>query len=161
VVRMETEIKGLKEKLRAAESQWESSVSDVSLPASKAPTLGLEYLRLYREVKFQESLYQLFNKMVEIARLDIVRDVAVVQVLDPANPPERRSNTRLFPSLFAGMITCFLMILVAFGREYIQTVKNREEEMSRLVVLTNYLKPWTDISKQIINKFKLTRGSAK
>jgi tyrosine-protein kinase Etk/Wzc len=145
VVRMETEIKGLKEKLRAAESQWESSVSDASLPTSKAPTLGLEYLRLFREAKFQESLYQLFNKMVEIARLDMVRDVAVVQVLDPANPPERRSNKPLKPAILCGMITFFMMIFVAFGMEYKQNLKYRDDDVQRLSVLKGYLRPWTDM----------------
>jgi tyrosine-protein kinase Etk/Wzc len=145
VVRMETEIKGLKEKLHAAESQWENCVSDVCLPTSKAPTLGLEYLRLFREAKFQESLYQLFNKMVEIARLDMVRNVAVVQVLDPANPPERRSNKRLMPALVCGMITFLVMIFVAFGMEYRQNMEHSDEDLQRLAVLTGYLRPWKNI----------------
>ena len=149
VVRMETEIKGLKEKLRAAESQWENCVSDVCLPTSKTPTLGLEYLRLFREAKFQESLYQLFTKMVEIARLDMVRDVAVVQVLDPATPPERRANKRLGPSILAGMLTFFLMSMVAFGREYLQKVNHEDDYRQRLSVLKYYMRPWTDMLKRM------------
>jgi tyrosine-protein kinase Etk/Wzc len=159
VVRMETEIKGMKEKLRAAESQWENCLSDVCLPTSKTPSLGLEYLRLFREAKFQESLYQLFTKMVEIARLDMVRDVAVVQVLDPATVPERRSNKRLFPSILAGMFTFVLTSMVAFGREYLQKAHREDDYRQRLEVLKHYLRPWTDMLTRIKSLLGFKRTS--
>jgi len=99
VIRLETELKGLKDKLRTSEAQWDQvCAGDVCLPSSKVPALGLEYIRLYREAKFQEGLYQLFTKMAEIARLDMVKDVTVIQVLDRAKPPERRSNKRVIPT---------------------------------------------------------------
>jgi uncharacterized protein involved in exopolysaccharide biosynthesis len=158
VIRMETEIKGLKEKLRLAESQWENIISEVCLPTSRAPTLGLDYLRLLREVKFQESLYQLFTKTVEIARMDLARDVAVVQVLDPAKPPERRSNKRLLPSVLAGIITFCLMIFVAFGREYMQNIKKREDDIQRLNELKDYLTPWINILKRMKKAFSFKKN---
>ena len=66
MVRLETEVQGLKSKLKTAESQYDQvSVGDVCLTVSKVPALGLEYLRLYREVKFQDGLYQIYTKMVE------------------------------------------------------------------------------------------------
>jgi tyrosine-protein kinase Etk/Wzc len=151
VVRAETEIKGLKEKLLSAESQLENCLSDFCLPAKKTPGVGLEYLRLFREAKFQEHRYELYTKLVEVARLDIVRDVAVVQVLTLSTPPERRSNKRLFPSILAGMLTFFMMIIVAFGVEYIQCLNNRGDEAHRLTVLKGYLTPWTNIMKRMQN----------
>jgi tyrosine-protein kinase Etk/Wzc len=157
VVRMETEIKGLKEKLRAAETQWENCVSDVCLPTSKAPSLGLEYLRLLREVKFQESLYQLYTKLVEVARLDMARNVTVVQLLSPAMPPERRSNKRLFPSMIAGIITFFAMCLVAFGKEYMENARHGDADAQRLAVLKGYLHPWTNMLQKI-NKITFIVG---
>jgi tyrosine-protein kinase Etk/Wzc len=145
MIRVETEIRGLKEKLRSAESQLENCISDVCLPTNKAPGLGLEYLRLFREAKFQEGLYQLYSRLVETARLDMVRDFAVVQVLDPALPPERRSNKRLLPAMLAGTFTFFMMIFVAFGREYMQNVNKREDDVQRLSVLKAYLRPWKNL----------------
>ena len=62
------------------------AAGDVCLTTSKVPALGLEYLRLYREVKFQDALYQLYTKMVELARLDMVKDFSVVQVVDQGAP---------------------------------------------------------------------------
>jgi tyrosine-protein kinase Etk/Wzc len=141
VVRLETELKGLKEKLRAAETQWDQScVGDVCLPTVKTPGLGLEYLRLFREAKFQEGLYQLFTKMAEIARLDMAKNVAVVQFLDRALPPGRRSNQRLKPALLAGLVTFILMVFAAFGRERWQ--RARAEKPQSFTQLSHYLAPW-------------------
>lgn len=160
IVRLETEIKGLKEKLAAAEKQYDPScLGDVCLTTSRVPTLGLEYMRLYREVKFQEVLYQLYTKLVELARLDLVKDFSVVQVVDRALPPEKRSNKRLLPALLAGIVTCFTMILVAFGLEYWQAVKNREEETHRIAFLKKALDPWFKIFKkpsQFLRKLNFT-----
>ncbi|MEW6658104.1 MAG: Wzz/FepE/Etk N-terminal domain-containing protein [Thermodesulfobacteriota bacterium] len=148
MVRLETEIKGLKEKLRTAECQYDSNNSDVCLPTSKTPGLAMEYIRFYRETKFQESLYQLYNKLVQIARMDMARDIAVIQTVDVAQPPEKKSNRRLFPAFLAGMVTFFIMVLVAFVLEYIQGMKNRENEIQRLSVLKDYLRPWRNIFKK-------------
>jgi tyrosine-protein kinase Etk/Wzc len=151
VVRLETEIGSLKEKLRTAETQRGNCENNVCIPSDKAPALALEYLRLFREVKYQESLYELFTKLVKVARLDMVRDVAVVQVLDPAMPPEKRSNKRLFVSVLVGISTFFVMVFVAFVREYIHNVNDREDDVQRLSLLKNYLQPWTDIFLRMKN----------
>lgn len=145
VSRLATEIKGLKEKLRSAESQLENCVSDVCLPAGKAPGLGLEYLRLLREAKFQESLYELYTRLVELSRLDMVRDVNVVKVVAPAMPPARRSNKRLKPSILVGIATFLMMIFVAWGREYMQNMNNRENDVQRLSMLKGHLRTFTDM----------------
>jgi tyrosine-protein kinase Etk/Wzc len=153
VVRLETESKSLKEKLRSAESQYGDCLSDVCFPSSKAPGIGLEYLRLFREAKFQESLSLLYVKLVEAARMDLARNFAVIQILDPGIPPQKRSNQRLLPAMLAGMITFFMMIFVAFGREYMQNMNNKEDEVQLLTLLKSYLRPWQDILKKTKNVF--------
>jgi len=159
MVRVETEIKGLKEKLRNAESQLENCVSDVCLPTSKAPGLGLEYLRLFREAKFQESLYQLYTKLVEIARLDMVRDVAVVQVLAQATPPEKRSNTRGNTALVAGVLTGFMLVIYAFIKEHYENAQYNEEDQERLSLLATYLQPYKSIVSRIQKLIRFKRQS--
>lgn len=143
VVRLETEIKGLKEKLRTAECQYDNnSLGEVCLPTNKTPSLALEYMRLYREAKFQESLYQLYIKLVEIARMDLARDVAVIQVIDTAKPPEKRSNKRALPAIMAGMLTFFLIIFVILGREQLRNRTIGEDEAKKKSILKDYLTPW-------------------
>ncbi|MCX5890455.1 MAG: hypothetical protein NTY36_13565 [Deltaproteobacteria bacterium] len=144
MMRSETEIKGLRDKLANAEKQYDQTCAgDVCLTTSKVPALGLEYLRLYREVKFQDALYQLYNKMVELARLDMMKDFTVVQVVDQALPAEKRSNKRLLPVLLAGTITFFMMILVAFGLQGWRNARASEENSRRLGALRDNLRQWT------------------
>jgi tyrosine-protein kinase Etk/Wzc len=132
VVRLETEVQGLKSKLKTAESEYDQvCISDVCLPGSKVPTLGLEYLRLYREVKFQEGLYQFYLKMVEFARLDMVKDVSTVQLIDRALPPEKRSNKRLPTTLMVGILTFFLLSFVIIMQEISKKTVRTESEVLR------------------------------
>jgi tyrosine-protein kinase Etk/Wzc len=145
VIRLETQVKGLKDKLQAAEKQWDQScIGDVCLTTSKMPLLGLEYIRLYREVKYQETLNQLYTRMVEIARLDLVKDVAVVQVVDQATPPDKRSNRRFMPAVLVGMGVFLIMICSAFLLEAWQNSKGQEDHDGRLTLLKKYVQPWKD-----------------
>jgi capsule polysaccharide export protein KpsE/RkpR len=159
VVRMETEIKGLKEKLRTAECQYDnSSLTDICLPTNRTPGLALEYIRLYREAKFQESLYQLYIKLVEIARMDMAREIAVIQVIDTAKTPQRRSNSRGFPALGAGILTFCIMICVVFGLEYSKNANYREDDVRRFAALKEQLKPWRDLFARL-NIFRSRKRS--
>ena len=143
VKRLETEVSGLKEKLQTAEKQYDPDcVGDVCLATSRVPGLGQEYLRLYQEVKFRDSLYQLYSRMVELARLDIARNITVVQVVDQARPPEKRSNTRVKWAVLAGGAFFFMMFFVALGQEYLENAHNQEEEARRLSILAGYCQPF-------------------
>lgn len=143
MVKLETEAQGLKNKLKTAENLYDKNcVSDVCLTTNKVPALGLEYLRLYRGVKFQEALYQLYSKVVELARLDMVKDFSVVQVVDQALPPEKRSNKRLLPALLAGFVSGFMMIFFAFILEFWQNAKVNDENSRRLAALRDNLQQW-------------------
>lgn len=51
-----------------------------------------DYVSRYREYKYQETLFELFARQYELARLDESREGAVIQVIDPATPPERKSR---------------------------------------------------------------------
>lgn len=52
------------------------------------------YLGAYREFKYQESLFELYSRQFELARVDEAREGALVQVVDPARPPERHSRPK-------------------------------------------------------------------
>jgi uncharacterized protein involved in exopolysaccharide biosynthesis len=62
------------------------------VPVGKLPQAGLEYLRRYREVKYHESLYEALAKQYEAARLDEAKAAPLVQLIDKAVVPERRSG---------------------------------------------------------------------
>jgi tyrosine-protein kinase Etk/Wzc len=144
VIKLETEVKGLKEKLHAAEGQEVQNprTSGAMIASSKIPALGLEYLRLYREVKFQEKLYKLYSKLVEMAHLDEAQGALILHVVDRARVPEKRSNQRLVPAALAGIGTFLFMVFLAFVLEYWQDARRREETANRLKLIDEYLSPW-------------------
>jgi len=53
-----------------------------------------DYVGKYREFKYQETLFDLFAKQYELARVDESREGALIQVVDPATPPERKSKPK-------------------------------------------------------------------
>ena len=61
------------------------------MPVGKIPQAGLEYIRKYRDVKYHEALFEGLSKQFEAARLDEARAGGLVQVIDEAVVPERKS----------------------------------------------------------------------
>ncbi len=51
-----------------------------------------DYIARYRDVKYFETLFELFAKQYELARIDEAREGAVVQVVDIAQAPEKKSR---------------------------------------------------------------------
>jgi uncharacterized protein involved in exopolysaccharide biosynthesis len=64
------------------------------VPFAKVPEVGLELVRLTRDVKIQEVLVTLLTQQLEQARIAEARDTPVVQVLDRAVPAERYTRPR-------------------------------------------------------------------
>jgi tyrosine-protein kinase Etk/Wzc len=65
--------------------------SDINLSKGRVTEAGMEYLRRYRDLKYQETVYELLAKEFEIAKLDEAREGSIVQVVDVAVPPDRKS----------------------------------------------------------------------
>lgn len=55
---------------------------------------GGDYVSNYRNFKYYETLFELFAKQYEVARVDESREGAVIQVLDVAHRPSTRVNPR-------------------------------------------------------------------
>ena len=66
--------------------------SDINLSKGRVTQSGMEYLRRYRDLKYQETVYELLAKEFEIAKLDEAREGAIVQVVDAAVPPDKKSS---------------------------------------------------------------------
>ena len=59
-------------------------------PASTGANSGdSDYIAKFRDFKYHETLFELFAKQYEMARVDESREGAVIQVVDAAQPPER------------------------------------------------------------------------
>jgi tyrosine-protein kinase Etk/Wzc len=82
---------------------------------AKAGGAGGEYVAKYRDFKYHETLFELMAKQYELARLDEAREGAVIQVVDAALPPEKKSKPRrALIMLLAALSVALLMILFLF-----------------------------------------------
>jgi tyrosine-protein kinase Etk/Wzc len=156
VIRIDTEIQGLKQKLQTAETQGSQNprLGDVMLSASKVPALGLDYIRLYREAKYQENLYQLFCKLVEIANLDILREAVIVQVVDQGKLPEKKSKPkRLLISILIGFVAMVSLIFYSFFLEYWENL-NKIEGNEAVAQLRFYKDRWLQEPKYLLSLLK-------
>jgi len=55
------------------------------------PELGQQYLRLMRELKIQETLVELLTKNYEIEKLNSAKDYNLLQIIQPARTPDKKS----------------------------------------------------------------------
>jgi len=77
-----------------------------------SPVVGgsdANYVARYRDVKYYETLFELFSKQFELAKVDEARENNVIQVVDVAVAPERKSKPKkaliaVLTSLAVGMI---------------------------------------------------------
>lgn len=78
------------------------------------------YIGRYREYKYQESLFELFSRQFEAARLDESREGSLIQVVDAATPPEYKSKPkRAFIAVGAALLTGLLVALILIVRHFI------------------------------------------
>jgi uncharacterized protein involved in exopolysaccharide biosynthesis len=80
VLSQQETVRALSLQLRKIESQ------------DRAPEGAGNYVTRFREFKYQETLFDLFARQYENARVDESREGGIVQVLDAATPPELKSS---------------------------------------------------------------------
>lgn len=93
------------------------------VPTSQLPEAGLEYLRKYRDVRYHEALFEILSKQYEAARLDEAKSSALIQVIDRAVVPERRSwppRTLLIlgSAILAALLASFWVLLTASKKRH-------------------------------------------
>ncbi len=88
-----------------------SQLSQVERSTPTTPDGGPGYVGKYRDFKYQETLFDLFARQYEMARVDESREGALIQVVDVATPPEWKSRPkRAFIAIGAGLVALLLLI---------------------------------------------------
>lgn len=73
---------------------------------------GADYVGRFREFKYQETLYEMFARQYELARIDESREGVLIQVVDPAAPPEWKSSPkRALIAAVAGIVSAALLLV--------------------------------------------------
>ena len=92
-----------------------------------------DYIAKFRDFKYQETLFELFAKQYEMARLDESREGSVIQVLDKAEAPERKSKPKKAQiALMATLATGFAMLLFVFIRQALRGAAQSPESAEKL-----------------------------
>ena len=104
-------------------------------PASSSSSQS-DYIDKFRDFKYHETLFELFAKQYEIARVDESREGAVIQVVDVAQAPERKSKPKI--AIIAAVSTLgmgFALLLFIFVRSALRGVAKDQESAEKLTRL--------------------------
>ena len=105
----EQELAGLRAELAKLGGSEGQGSDELIVPKGQIPAAGLEYMRKLRDVRYYEAEFSILARQLELARLDEAREGSMIQVVDPAILPDKRSYPQrlllILSFLFAG-ITC-------------------------------------------------------
>jgi uncharacterized protein involved in exopolysaccharide biosynthesis len=89
-----------------------------------------------RDLKFNETLYELLFGQFQAAKIDEARDAAVIQVIEKAVSPEKKSRPkRSLMVILATISGFFVSIALAFFMEYMERVSGNPEYREKVAKL--------------------------
>jgi uncharacterized protein involved in exopolysaccharide biosynthesis len=142
VKRAQQELAGLRAQLAKLErNTGELGNGNLQVPTRQLPAVELEYLRRLRDVKYHEAVYDFLNKQLEASRIDEAKDAILVQVVDKAVAPERKSGPhRLLIVLVSAAIAFLLSCLGILLIEALRRKQQDPNDGARLAMLRHSLK---------------------
>jgi uncharacterized protein involved in exopolysaccharide biosynthesis len=108
MVQAQEELESMRAQLARLGGSEDSASGGLIVPKGQVPEAGLEYVRRLRDVKYNETIFDILARQFEVAKLDEAKQGALIQVVDPAVPPDRRS----FPKRGLIVISAILIGLV-------------------------------------------------
>lgn len=121
----QTELAALRSQVARAEKEEPAVTGDES-----------DYIAKFRNFKYNETLFELFTKQYEIARIDESREGAIIQVLDVAQPPERKSKPKkAMIAAISALATGFALLLFVFIRSALRSAAQNPESTEKLAQL--------------------------
>ena len=123
----QTELSAARNQLRRAEE---------TEPAMGVSRSDRDYIAKLRDFKYYETLFELFTKQYEMARIDESREGAVIQVLDLAQPPEHKVKPKkALMAIMATLATGFSLLLFILVRQALRNAceaPKMAEKLNRL-----------------------------
>ena len=139
-VRSLATLAALKANLTKLEGSTNASGGDVKVPVSQLSDIGFAYIHQMRDLKYKQSLLELYSKQFELAKMDEAKEAPSVQVVDKALPPEERSSPKRAQMMIkVTLIALLISILLAFIMNGLDTAKQNSVSAERLNLLRRYL----------------------
>jgi tyrosine-protein kinase Etk/Wzc len=142
-MRIQQELSGLRAQLGKLETGLNQGSGNISIATSKVPEVGLEYVRKVRDVKYNEAIFELLAKQFEIAKIDEAKESTVIQVLDRAIEPDRKSKPkRSLMVIFAAAAAALLSIFWVLIKEAVGGARANADprELERMALLRRHLR---------------------
>ncbi|MCC6503773.1 MAG: hypothetical protein IT362_11660 [Deltaproteobacteria bacterium] len=117
---LKSQVRELSAKLMEFETDSRGAFGkDIFIPTARMPALSIQYARLLRDAKVQETLYEFLVQQYEMSRLQEAKDSSTIQVLDIAKTPEKKSKPKKALLIIgAAAAAAFLSVILAFVLEY-------------------------------------------
>jgi uncharacterized protein involved in exopolysaccharide biosynthesis len=139
---LQQEISALRQQLvKLEDDQQHLAPGDTQVPAGRVPSEGLEYARKLREVKYHETLFDLLSRQYEAARIDEAKSAPIIQVIDRAVPPDKKSGPHgLLITLGLAVVGFLLGCLWSFLEQTWRRLREIPESAAKLDLLKGMLR---------------------
>ena len=130
VLKLNSELGALREELaRMESSRGRSTGSAVDIPVGKIPEAAIAYVRARRELKLQETLLESMIRQFEIAKLDEAKEGPVLQQVDKALPPDRKSKpSRALIVIASTLLGLMASLVFVVWRRYTAAVREQDPQ---------------------------------
>lgn len=113
LVQAQRELEGLRAQLARMGGSEDSASGGFIVPKGKVPEASLEYIRKLRDVKYSEAIFEILARQFEFAKLDEAKQGALIQVVDPAIAPDKRSFPLVIPIVIVSTLVGFFLGIFA------------------------------------------------
>lgn len=141
LIEAQQELDGLRAQLARMGGNQDIPGSAILPPKGQMTAAGMEYVRRLRDVKYYETIFDILARQFEIAKLDEAKEGAVIQVLDPAIPPDRRSFPKRMWIVVGGTCGGFLIgIAWALISNALNGIQGDDEQRRKFQALRSALR---------------------
>jgi tyrosine-protein kinase Etk/Wzc len=134
-----------KQELAALQSQLDrvaGSKQDFGSDINMSKGRVTQYLRRFRDLKYQETVFELLAKEFEVAKLDEAREGSIIQVVDAAVPPDTKSSPhRTLIVIGVTILSFFVAVFWVWLRKSLHYVLELPENSDRLRTIKGLWKP--------------------
>jgi uncharacterized protein involved in exopolysaccharide biosynthesis len=133
LVQAQRELAGLRAQLAKLGGSEESSGGELISSKGQVSQAGLEYIRKLRDVKYNETIFDILARQFEAAKLDEAKQGALIQVVDPAIPPDRKSAPyRGLIVIVATVVGFFIGVFLTLLQAGFQCLKEKPDSTLNL-----------------------------
>jgi tyrosine-protein kinase Etk/Wzc len=132
------ELAALQAELQREAGSEQDPGSDINLSKGRVTQAGMEYLRRYRDLKYAETVFELLAKELEIAKLDEAREGAIIQVVDPAIVPDKKSfPPRVLIVAGATILSIFMAVFWVILQRRVVAASELPENQHRIQMIND------------------------